>query len=104
MRDERDSRLDELFDVARRATPDTAKLEEHFETRFMARLTERRSTAPATWQLLVWRMIPAFAALAIVLLACSFTMNPARNGDPFVAITSGYDEQMAKNYLLGESK
>jgi anti-sigma-K factor RskA len=100
MRDDRENRLDELFARARQETPDTGRLEEHFETRFMARLAERKAqTSP--WQLLVWQMIPAFAAIAAIVLACSFTVNPTRSSDPFAAITNGHEEQMARNYLLG---
>jgi anti-sigma-K factor RskA len=100
MQDERENRLDELFTLARREIPDTGRLEEHFETRFMARLAERTAqTSP--WQLLVWRMIPVFAAIAVIVLVCNFTMNPAGSGDPFAAITNGHEEQMTKNYLLG---
>jgi hypothetical protein len=104
MRDERDNRLDELFDLARREAPDTTRLEEHFETRLMARLVERRTGVTSPWQRLVWRMVPAFAAITALLLICSLAMNPARSGDPFAAITSGYDDQVARNYLLGDTK
>ena len=48
------------------------------------------------------RMVPAFAALAALMLVCSFTINPARTSDPFAAITNGRNEQMTTNYLLGE--
>jgi anti-sigma-K factor RskA len=100
MRDERDQELDALFALVRREIPDTSALGTHFETRLMARLAERTSqTAP--WHLLVWRMIPAFAIIAAIILACSITINPTRSSDPFAAITNGHEDQMAKNYLLG---
>ena len=104
MRDNRDNRLDELFELARREAPDTSRQEDHFETRLMAMLAERRSGETSPWQRLVWRMVPAFAAIAAVLLICSLAMNPARSGDPFAAITGGYDDQVARNYLLGDTK
>ena len=104
MRDERDKWLDGLFELARGEAPDTSRLEEHFETRLMARLAERSKGETSPWQRLVWRMVPAFAAIAAVLLVCSLAMNPARSGDPFAAITSGYDDQVARNYLLGDTK
>jgi anti-sigma-K factor RskA len=100
MRDEHDHKLDALFTLARRERPDTSTLEAHFETRLMARLAERTAqTAP--WHLLVWRMIPAFAVIAAIMLACSITINPTRSGDPFAAITNGTEDLMARNYLLG---
>jgi len=103
MRDERDHGLDALFALARRETPDTEAIEAHFETRIIARLNER-TTRAATWQQLIWRMVPAFAAIAVVILICSFTINPDRSSDPFAAITNGYEDQMAKNYLWGGAR
>lgn len=100
MRDERDHNLDTLFAMARSESPDISTLEAHFETRFMARLAERSNLSPP-WQLLVWRMIPAFAVIAVIILVCSITLNPIRSSDPFAAITNGNEELMAKNYLLG---
>lgn len=100
MRDERDHKLDALFALARSDSPDTSNLEAHFETRLMARLAERSALSPP-WHLLVWRMIPAFAVIAAIMLACSITINPTRSSDPFAAITNGNEDLMAKNYLLG---
>lgn len=101
MRDDRDKKLDALFAMARREQPDTSALESHFETRLMARLTERK-TGSIPWQQMIWRMVPAFAVIALLILVCSFTLNPARSSDLFAAITEGQEEQMARNYLLGE--
>ncbi|MBT1073465.1 hypothetical protein [Pelotalea chapellei] len=100
MRNDGDQKLDALFATARREQPDTSALEAHFETRLMARLSERRTRVP--WQLMIWRMLPAFAVIALLILICSFTLNPARSSDLFAAITGGQEEQMARNYLLGE--
>jgi anti-sigma-K factor RskA len=103
MRDERDQELDALFALARRETPYTEAMEAHFEARFIARLNERKNQM-APWQQLIWRMIPAFAAIAVVMLICSITINPDRSSDPFAAITNGYEDQMAKNYLWGDAR
>jgi hypothetical protein len=101
MLDERDEKLDALFALARQSAPDTSTLEPHFETRLMARLAERKSLN-LPWHRMVWRMVPAFAALTALMLVCNFTLNPARKSDPFAAITDGRNEQMTRNYLLGE--
>ncbi|HEY3309943.1 MAG TPA: hypothetical protein VGJ93_15935 [Desulfuromonadaceae bacterium] len=101
MHNDHDERLDALFAKARPDLPDTSGLETHFETRFMARLAERRAKM-VPWQMLVWRMLPGFAVLAAIMLICSLSLNPTRSSDPFAAITNSHDEQMAKNYLLGE--
>jgi hypothetical protein len=96
-----DTQLDELFAAARSEQPDTAAREAHFETRFMARLAERRNSA-VPWHLMVWRMIPAFAVLCLIILVFSFALNPMGTDDLFAAITSGSEDLMARNYLAGE--
>lgn len=58
------ARLDELFAAARRAAPDTSRLEYAFETRLLARLREERETSVQTW---AWRLCPFFAAVAVAL-------------------------------------
>lgn len=101
MDDNRDKLLDDLFAAARKAPPEIFPGEAHFETRLMARLAERARDA-VPWHRMVWRMVPAFVAIAIFVLVCSISLNPARSSDPFAAITSGAEDQMARNYLLGE--
>lgn len=101
MSDNTDERLERLFAAARSARPDTSGLEEHFETRLMARIRERRAE-PVPWYGLAWRMMPAFAVILAVIAVCTVSFNPARLQDPFAAITSGQEEQLAKSYLTGE--
>ena len=101
MGDNQDKQLDALFAMARQDNPNTSALEAHFETRLLANLTERRSRF-VPWQLMIWRMLPAFAVIVAIVLVCNFTINPTRSSDPFATITNGQDEQLAKNYLLGE--
>lgn len=101
MRDKLDERLDALFRSVRLETPGTEELEPHFETRLMARLADRTSPY-ALWQLMAWRMVPAFALIAIVLLACSILLNQPGYSDPFAAIVNGREDQLARMYLIGE--
>ena len=58
------ARLDELFAAARRAAPETSRLEYAFETRLLARLREEREASVQTW---AWRLSPFFAAIALAL-------------------------------------
>ncbi len=96
-----DKKLDALFAAARCDLPDTSDREQYFETRLMARLAERRQqTVP--WHRMVWRLLPAFTAITVLCLVICVTLNSIRTSDPFAAITNGQEEQMAKNYLLGE--
>ena len=101
MRDKTDKQLDALFAAARSEQPEISAREAHFEIRLMARLAERRFDA-VPWHRMVWRMLPAFAVIAAIMLVCSFTLNPTRFGDPFAAITNGTEELTARNYLMGE--
>lgn len=101
MSDMHDTQLDELFSAARSEQPNTSVQEAHFETRFMARLAERRSST-VPWHLMVWRMLPVFAVICLIVLTFSVIMNPMMTDDVFAAITSGAEDQMARNYLAGE--
>lgn len=99
MRD--DEKLDALFALARDESPDIADLAEHFETRLMARLSERKLQS-APWYLLVWRLVPVFAVITAIVLICSFMLNPLQSSDLFAAITAGSEDRMARSYLAGE--
>lgn len=101
MRDNGDERLDRLFAAARDARMDTSALEEHFETRLMARLQERRR-AGIPWYALLWRMVPVFAVLVVLIAVYSSSYKPASSGDLFAAISSGQEEYVAQNVLAGE--
>ena len=68
MGNDRDQKLDVLFAKARLDLPDTSDRERHFETRFMARLAERK-TQILPWQLMVWRMLPGFAVIVAIVVA-----------------------------------
>jgi len=96
-----DERLDRLFAAARDARVDTSALEEHFETRLMARLRERQK-AGIPWYALMWRMVPGFAVLVLLIAVYSANYGPSSSGDLFAAISSGQEEYLAGNVLSGE--
>ena len=96
-----DAGLDALFAAARRERLDIAGNEAYFDTRVMVRILERK-TGPMPLQQVIWRMIPGFAGIAVVVLACNFLFNPLRSIDPFAVIINGQEELMARNYLQGE--
>jgi hypothetical protein len=61
-----DSRLDDLFALARSRHPDTSAVEFAFETRLMARLRARRDHG-TVWSMVSWRLIPFFGACVVAL-------------------------------------
>ncbi len=101
MENNADKKLDNLFAAVRAEQPDTSTLEEHFETRLMARIAERRTNC-TPWYMFAWRMIPAFAVIALLSAVCSFTFNPARSSDLYAAITVGQENRLNISYLSGE--
>ena len=68
MADKGDTRLDRLFAAARGAAPDTARVEEGFEDRTMARIRDARrgaeGVAVGAW---AWRLAPLFAGIVITM-------------------------------------
>jgi hypothetical protein len=101
MNDNGDERLDRLFAAERSARVDTSVLEEHFETRLMARLRERRREG-IPWYALMWRMVPVFAVMVILIAVYNTSYKPPSSGDLFAAISSGQEEYLAQNVLTGE--
>jgi hypothetical protein len=101
MNDNADERLDRLFAAARTVPVDTFALEEHFETRLMARLGERRREG-IPWYAVMWRMVPLFAGLVAVIAVYGTNFKPSFSGDLFAAISSGQEEYLAQNILTGE--
>lgn len=101
MTDSADNRLERLLAAARSGGIDTAPLEEHFETRLMARIVERKS-ARMPWYQLAWRMIPGFAVATLIAAACSVIFNPARSSDLFAGITIGQEDTITISSLVGE--
>ncbi len=100
MKDERDERLDRLFATVRPLRPDTAAVEEHFETRLLATLEERQSSR-AQWSFWSWRLVPLFAVIALVVGIGSVAIDPSHSNDLFAAFSNGYEEYLATTLLAG---
>jgi hypothetical protein len=88
------AQIDELFAAARRAAPETSRLEYAFETRLLARLREEREASVQTW---AWRLSPWFAALAVALTFWSRAVTPQET-PLFAPIAEEHD---ALGYLAG---
>jgi hypothetical protein len=101
MGDNTDKNLDSLFAAARADKMDTTALEEHFETRVMARIAEQKASS-APWYMFAWRMIPVCSGIALICAVCWVTFNPMRSNDLFAAITAGQEDHITTSYLLGE--
>ena len=101
MNDKTEELLERLFKEGRANKPDTEAQEFAFETRLMAVLQERRAAA-APWYALVWRMLPTFAVIAIVLAVCSMSLSKPDSNDLIAALNVGQDEVVASSYLTGE--
>jgi lipopolysaccharide export LptBFGC system permease protein LptF len=99
MKDERDELLDQLFCTVRSMKPDTAATEEHFETRLLAGLKERRESR-AMWSAWAWRLVPWFSIVVIIVAAGSVLIDPGRSGDMFAVFTGGDEYQVSS--LIGE--
>jgi len=101
MHDNNEERLNRLFAAARAVQVDTSALEEHFETRLMARLRERRKEI-IPWYALIWRMVPMFVVLVLFIAMYGMSYKPQFTDDLFAAISSGQEEYLAQNVLMGE--
>jgi hypothetical protein len=88
------NRLDHLFAAARRAVPETSRLEYAFETRLLARLREEREVSVQTW---AWRLSPFFAAIALALAVWSHVA--AEKEAPLFAQIA--EERDSLGYLAG---
>ena len=105
MNDRTEELLERLFKEARASRPDTETQEYGFESRLMAVLQERRATAAPWYALawpLIWRMLPTFTAIAIVLAVCSMVLSKPDSNDLFASLNVGQDELVASSYLTGE--
>ena len=95
-----DDRLDRLFAAARQSKPETARVEYGFEPRLLARLRAEREE-PALWAAWTWRLIPAFAAVVLVLGIWNYTAPVAETSDPTAALADGSEQEMMA-YFTGE--
>jgi hypothetical protein len=100
MKDERDEFLDGLFRKARLMKAETGGVEEHFETRLMAALEEKRSDQ-AVWSAWTWRLVPWLAIIVVIVGIGAFTVNPVQSNDLFATFTSGDDDYQITSMLAG---
>lgn len=100
MKDERDELLDDLFRKARLMKPDTGSVEEHFETRLLAVMEEKRSDQ-YLWSAWTWRLVPWFAVIVVIIGIGSFTMEPVMSNDLFATFTSNDDDYQVTSILTG---
>ena len=68
-----DNELDKVFGAARKARPDTARVEYGFETRLLARIRAERERA-TPWFVFAWRLMPAFAAVVVAIGVWSYNV------------------------------
>jgi hypothetical protein len=101
MENEYDEQLDRLFLAARSRKPDTAAVEEYFETRLMAKIEERQSRQPL-WNAWSWRLVPWFATVVIIIGIVSAIYNPLRSSDLFAFLDNGDEEFMTASLLAGD--
>jgi hypothetical protein len=99
MKDEQGKLLDRLFLTARTTKPDTAEVEENFETRLMASIEERRSSR-VIWSFWAWRLVPLFSVLVIIVGIGNIVIDPDRSSD-FSALFTNSDEEYQTAALLG---
>ncbi len=98
MKDDRDELLDRLFQAARGRKADTCVMEEHFETRLMARLAERREGRGA-WSAWAWRLAPWFATVAILVGVAGYLFDPGRANDLSAMYNGTYEYQVSSLYF-----
>jgi hypothetical protein len=80
--------------------PDTGALEEHFETRLMASLEEKRRDQ-SLWSVWTLRLVPLFAVMVIVVGIGNFSMGNGNSGDPFAAFTGADDDYQITSMIAG---
>ncbi len=100
MKDDRDELLDRLFAAARARKSDACALEEHFETRLMARIAERREEQ-TSWSAWAWRLAPWFATVAIIVGLTGFVFDKRRAND-LSAMFNGEYEYQVSSLFIGE--
>jgi len=100
MRDNNDELLDDLFRRARLLKPDTTQWEEHFETRLMAVLDEKRNNR-VLWSSWSWRLVPWLALIVIIIGIGNYTIDSVSSGDPFATFTNGDDDYQVSSMIAG---
>jgi len=92
--------MDRLFLSVRSEKPDTAAIEEHFETRLMARLEEQR-ISQAFWPVWTWRLMPWFVTIVVIIAIGNAIYDPMRSSDLFATFTNGYEDFLTTSLLSG---
>jgi hypothetical protein len=100
MRDEKDEILDDLFRKARLMKPFTESVEEHFETRLLAAMEEKRRDQ-TLWSVWTWRLVPWFAVIVFIVGIGNLTIDPDRSGDLFSTFAGGDDDYQVTSMLAG---
>lgn len=100
MKDEKDAQLDELFRKARLMMPDTGSVEEHFDTRLLATMEEKKNDQ-ALWSVWTWRLVPWLTIFVIIVGIGSFTIDPVHSGDLFATFTNSDDDYQITSMLTG---
>lgn len=96
-----EEKLDRMFEAVRNLKPETAALEWGFESRLLAKIHERRESR-LVWFHWVWRFVPVFMVLTLLIGFTSLAIRPERSQDLFASITSGQEESLVMTYLTGE--
>ena len=91
-----DEQLNQLFQAARGSRPDTSRAEYGFETRLLATLRENR-LLPTPWGALVWRLMPAFAAIVVVTGVWSYNVQSQTSAEA----TLGMGQETALSGMVG---
>jgi len=87
-------RLEQLFQAGRSLPPETARVEFGFETRLLARL--RTEPVPCFGH--VWKLLPVFAAIVIILGAWNYVSEPL---DLSAMLSGGATGELLANALGG---
>lgn len=101
MKPDNDNGLDKIFSKARSLQPDISRIETGLETRVLARIRAER--APRV-ELLdwAWRLVPAFAAVVLVLGVWYYAFTPSYTINMHAAFTAEYEDTLALNFSNGD--
>jgi hypothetical protein len=95
--------LDNLFKAARAAKRDTSRAELGFETRLLARIRAERAQA-APWFAFAWKLLPAFAAIVVVLGVWNYAALNDEPADLRTAIAGNGDESTLTTHFIGNAQ
>ncbi|MBN1381648.1 MAG: hypothetical protein JXA41_08235 [Deltaproteobacteria bacterium] len=101
MNENKDNRLNSLFNKARTIRPQIKDIEAGFEIRVRNRLIREKAlgTSLLFW---TWRLVPVLTLLLFILLAVNAVVGPSRSPDLYAFLLNGYEQSQVKQYLTGE--